>query len=96
MPPAGPGTAAWLPPTVPVYAPDTAPAPRTGSEAGVDASGNPETAEDSDLIEKEWVNKAKEIVRQYRTDPYKQTRELHRLRADYMQKRYGKQLEIVD
>ena len=48
------------------------------------------TAEDSDLIEKEWVEKAKAIVEKTRKDPFRQSLELNQLKADYLQKRYGK------
>ena len=50
-------------------------------------------ANDGDLIEKEWVNKAKAIVERTKEDPYKQSEELTMLRADYLQKRYSKTLK---
>jgi len=50
--------------------------------------------DDSDLIEKEWVNKAKQIVEKTRDDPYKQSEELTVFKADYMQKRYDKTLKV--
>lgn len=50
--------------------------------------------EDDDLIEKEWVNKAKQIVNKNRSDPYKQSEELTAFRADYMKKRYGKNIKL--
>lgn len=46
--------------------------------------------EDSDLIEKEWVDKAKQIVERNRDDPYKQSEQLTEVRAEYMKKRYNK------
>lgn len=46
--------------------------------------------EDSDLIEKEWVDKAKEIVERNRDDPYKQSEQITEVRAEYMKKRYNK------
>lgn len=50
--------------------------------------------EDSDLIEKEWVNKAKSIVDANREDPYKQSEELTGVKADYMKKRYNKNIKL--
>jgi len=50
----------------------------------------PTTADDGDLIEKEWVNKAKKIVNSNREDPYNQSKELTVFKADYLQKRYNK------
>lgn len=52
------------------------------------------TADDGDLIEKEWVHKAKQIVERTRDDPYKQTEELTLVKVDYMKKRYGKTLKL--
>jgi hypothetical protein len=54
----------------------------------------PSTADDSDLIEKEWVIKAKKIVEFNSADPYNQTREINLFRADYMKKRYNKIIKI--
>jgi len=54
----------------------------------------PAVADDLDLIEKEWVEKAKAIVAQTRSDPHAQNREMNRFKADYMQKRYGKEIKL--
>jgi len=51
-------------------------------------------ADDGDLIEKEWVNKAKQIVERTRDDPYKQSEELTGVKADYMKKRYNKTIKL--
>ena len=51
-------------------------------------------AQDKDLIDKEWVNKAKEIVMKNLEDPYKQSEELTLLKADYMKKRFNKTLKL--
>jgi hypothetical protein len=48
---------------------------------------------DDDLIEKEWVNKAKAIVERTRDDPYKQSEELTLVKADYMKKHYNKTIK---
>ncbi len=50
--------------------------------------------DDKDLIEKEWVNKAKQIVALNRDDPYKQAEELTVFRADYMKKHYDKNIKL--
>lgn len=50
--------------------------------------------DDGDLIEKEWVSRAKHIVATNRNDPYKQSEQLAALRADYMKKRYGKTIKL--
>lgn len=56
----------------------------------------PPVAADEDVIEKEWVNKAKKVINQTKGDPYAKEREVSKLQADYMQKRYGKQVKMPD
>jgi hypothetical protein len=56
---------------------------------------NPQTArDDTDLIEKEWVNRAKAIVEQTRDDPHLQSDELSVFKADYMKKRYNRNVKL--
>lgn len=57
-------------------------------------AGNPLVAGDDDLIEKEWVDKAKKIIQQTKSDPYAQEKEVSRLQADYIKKRYGKDVKL--
>jgi hypothetical protein len=52
----------------------------------------PIVASDDDLIEKEWVDKAKKIIMQTKDDPYRREQEVSRLQADYLRKRYGREL----
>lgn len=54
----------------------------------------PAIADDSDLIEKEWVMRAKHIVEQTRSDPYVQSQEVNKMKADYIKKRYGKDMKL--
>lgn len=54
----------------------------------------PAIAEDSDLIEKEWVIKAKHIVDQTKDNPRLQNQQITRLKADYMKRRYSKDLKV--
>jgi len=58
------------------------------------AAQAPATADDSDLIEKEWVERAKAIVEGTRNDPYLQNKELNNFKADYMKKRYNKDIKV--
>ena len=55
---------------------------------------NPAIAADDDLIEKEWVEKAKKVIAETRHDPHLQEREVSKLQADYLQKRYGKSVKL--
>lgn len=53
---------------------------------------SPATAADEDLIEKEWVDRAKQIIEQTKDDPYRREQEVNKLQADYLRKRYGREL----
>ena len=54
------------------------------------ASSSPLVAADEDLIEKEWVDKAKEIIQHTRDDPHARTMKVNELQRDYLQKRYNR------
>lgn len=56
----------------------------------------PMAADDADLIEKEWVSKAKEIVEKSKEDPHEQSREMSYLKADYLKKRYNKDIKVSE
>jgi len=91
----GGGDPAWQAPqlpTIPIN--DQAPVPVVSSQT-TPVSDTPLTANDEDLIEQEWVQKAKKIVASTRDDPYMQEREVSKLQADYMQKRYGKEVKLT-
>src|SRR5665647_771219 len=53
------------------------------------------SADDADLIEKEWVLKAKEIVARTHGDPYVQNNEINKIKADYIKKRYNKDIKQI-
>ncbi len=48
------------------------------------------TANDVDLIEKQWVHKTKDVINQTKDDPHKQKDEVSRIKADYVKKRFNK------
>jgi hypothetical protein len=56
------------------------------------SSDTPIVAADEDLIEKEWVDRAKKILAQTKDDPYRREQEVSKLQADYLRKRYGREL----
>lgn len=68
--------------------PAASPTPPVGDDT------NPSAAADEDLIEKEWVEKAKKVVAETKHDPYLQGREVSKLQADYLKKRYGKTVNL--
>ncbi|MBX4201493.1 hypothetical protein KW803_01170 [Candidatus Saccharibacteria bacterium] len=51
-------------------------------------------AQDSERIEPVWVNKAKQIIAQTREDPYQQKAQISRESAEYIQKRFNKQVKL--
>jgi hypothetical protein len=53
---------------------------------------NPIVANDDDLIEKEWVDRAKKIVSETKDDPYQRDEEVGKLQVDYLKKRFGREL----
>lgn len=78
--------------TSPITPPSAQPAaPVSQSVISVDA---PAIAEDNDLIEQEWVNKAKEIVDRTSEDPYEQNKEINKFKADYIKKRYKREIKV--
>jgi len=56
----------------------------------------PLIADDAELIEKEWVLKAKQIVAATKEDPYTQTKEMSKFKADYLKKRYNKDVKVEE
>ena len=77
------------PPQPPVIVQPTA-APINDFASTTDDSATPANAKDIDLIEKEWVAKAKKVISNTRNDPYMQEKQIAKLMRDYVKKRYGK------
>lgn len=79
--------------TLPVVIPSADPVDDTTHALGQVAAI---TASNDDVIEKEWVNKSKKIVKETKGDPYRKEHEISKLQADYMLKRYGKEVKVPD
>jgi hypothetical protein len=95
----GPNTAAQPPQLVPLPLPNQPVQSSVNTTDDVSSTTNldvPSTAEDGDLIEKEWVTKAKQLVEQNQNDPYKQSKELTAFKASYLQKRYNKNIKLSE
>ena len=73
-------------PTPVVAAPDDT----TQQSSAID--DNPIVAGDVDLIEKEWVDKAKKIIAVTKGRPYEQAKAIALLQADYLKKRHNREL----
>lgn len=88
-------------PAVPPAQTASLPAPVVAVQSDDDAASTvsddmPIIAADEDLIEKEWVDRAKKIIAETKDDPYKREQEVKRLQVDYVKKRYGKSIGVVD
>lgn len=77
-------------------------APPTATEPAYQPAANaagqasiPVAAEDSDMIEQEWVAAVKRTLEQYKHDPYMLSRAMTALRQDYLLKRYGRTVEAA-
>lgn len=53
-------------------------------------------ADDGDLIEKEWVIRAKHIVESTKHDPHQQNKQLGSAGADYMKKRFDHNMKTEE
>ena len=53
-------------------------------------------ADDADLIEKEWVTRAKTIVENTKNDPHAQNKQISQVKAEYIKKRYNKDVKVSD
>lgn len=74
-------------PTIPQLTP-----PPVDSDSTSVVTPTPSIAADEDLIEKEWVDKVKSIIILTKDDPYERARVIAQLQADYLKKRYQKDL----
>ena len=54
------------------------------------AIGAPEVARDGDRMEKEWMDRAREVVKETKNDPNGRLLKVARLREDYMRKRFNR------
>lgn len=77
----------------PITLPQAQPVPGSDVSATTN-SGLAGIIDDGDLIEKEWVHKAKAIVDRNRDDPFKQSEELTEVKAEYMKQRYDKNIKL--
>lgn len=53
----------------------------------------PLIADDVDVIEMEWVNQAKKVIRETKDDPHAQEIAVEKLQKDYLRKRFGREIK---
>ena len=56
----------------------------------------PAPDENSDSLDEEWVQKAKAIVDRTKNDPYAESQELSKIKADFLRIRYNKQVKVAE
>lgn len=59
-------------------------------------TATPATADDVDVIEKEWVEAAEKVVHEHSDDPHAEEEAFEDLQVDYLKKRYGKDIKKTD
>lgn len=69
--------------------------PQQSAPVAPSAQDTEETTTDEEL-DQIWVNKAKDIVEQTKTDPFTQSNELNKVKAEYLKVRFDKDLNVGD
>jgi len=82
-------------PDVPAAVPVSLPKDDTAAPVSSPATAKLPAA-DGDRIEKQWIEKAKAIVAETKSDPYRQKHEMSKIKADYIGKRYNKIVKTDD
>lgn len=62
----------------------------------ITTTDSPLIAGDEDLIEKEWVDKAKKIISDTKEDPYMRDEAVSKLQVEYIKKRYGRSINLEE
>jgi hypothetical protein len=83
------------PPPAPTNLPDPSatPAGVQPTTAPTSVTPGPATAADVDVIEKEWVDKADEVVKKTVGDPHAEEEGVEELQTDYLEKRYDHKVD---
>jgi hypothetical protein len=95
MAPSAPTAAPPLPPMAqPMPAPQVSNPLPQNAPGTVSSTGSADDS--SDALDEEWVNKAKAIIERTKNDPYVESRELGKAKADYLRIRYNKQIKVAE
>jgi hypothetical protein len=89
-----PQPSAVMPPTTSAGAsPVPIPGMPTDDTSAVSASV---AGDDDDALDEEWINKAKAIVEQTRTDPFQQSNQMSKVKATYLKTHYNKDIKVAE
>ncbi len=75
--------------------PEQDPDPSTSAPDSTNGTTVSDDDDDRDLDE-EWIQKAKVIVEQTKADPYQQSREISKVKANYLKTHYNKDIKIAE
>lgn len=83
-----------MPPPTPVPIASNPPmvSSQTVTTPSTPPSTNPVSASDGNVIEKEWIEKVKQVIASTSDNPHAQQKEISRLMADYVLKRTGRKI----
>jgi hypothetical protein len=82
-----------LPPVQPPAAPATQAQPVQPPAKSDDDAAAPIIADDVDVIEMEWVNQAKKVIKDTKDDPHAQEAAVEKLQREYLKKRFGRDIK---
>ena len=72
------------------------PVPHASQQATTDQA-EPAAVEDNlDVLDQEWADKARDIVEKTKNDPFLQSRELNKVKAEYLKIRFNKHIKVDD
>ena len=66
----------------------------TSASTGMPLTQTANAGDQADDLDKEWIAKAKMIVDQTKNDPYTQSKEIAKVKADYLRIRYNKHIKV--
>jgi hypothetical protein len=71
-------------------------APAYNSDTQIPVADIQDAEDTNGVIDQEWVDKASEVVERTHTDPYLESLELSKIKAQYIKARYNKDIKVVE
>lgn len=84
-------TSSFSDPSAQIFAPAAA-----APSQSVIANPQSSSVDGFDALEQEWIDRAKDIVEQTKSDPFTESKELAKVKAAYMQARYNKHINVPE
>lgn len=80
----------------PAIQPQAQPMQPVSAAAMQDVSVALQNDDNETALDEEWIAKARETVEKTHTDPYLQSKEISRIKAQYIKARYNKDIKLVE